>query len=141
MELSPSFECSVKTKGLNCASWVCRCWCVSDRSPGWEINHPCRIPSPDSSVLRSNEAPRRDHTHPIWPRAGGLQRRGPSLPPARRVTMGCGYCAPVASGQPAGPSSYLNTKSLRCIAFFGVKPSPGQSEISAFFRSIATQKV
>lgn len=41
----------------------------------------------------------------------------------------------------AGRPSYFSTKGLRCIAFFGVKPSPGQSEISAFFRSIVTQKV
>lgn len=63
-----------------------------------------------------------------------------ALCPPRAVSPWVAAFARVASGRPAS-RSYFSTKGLRCIAFFGEKPSPGQSEISAFFRSIATQKV
>lgn len=76
---------------------------------------------------------------PLGPEPG-VCRDASALCPPRAVSPWVAAFARVASGCPASRSSYFSTKGLRCIAFFGVKP-PGQSEISAFFRSIATQKV
>lgn len=120
---------SVKTNG-----WV------SDRCRGWETPTPVALPS-QTPRFREPWNPRRDHSCTRSrvegeAGAGRPQRRG--HPPPPRAPPCCRFRA--RRLEPAGPS-YSSTKGLRCIAFFGVKPSPGQSEISAFFRSIATQKV
>ena len=115
---------------------------VRFRPVSWLESQPPHVapPTPDSAPLGAVGSAAH-HTRSCRPRgpearARRLQRRGHPLPPAR-PTVGCRFRA--GGFGPASPSSF-STKSSRCIAFFGVKPSPGQSEISAFFQEHGNTK-
>ena len=85
-------ECS-KNKGPHWA-FCCGCCCVSYRCPGWEINHPCLPPTPDSSVLRSSGA---HGTITLFPPEPGVCRAAGILCPPRAQSPRAAAFASVAS--------------------------------------------
>lgn len=113
---------------------------VSDQHPGWETIlltvHPCPWPP---EVLTSIQGPRHDMQLLLdsWvkrPELGDCRAAGLGSP--QPTTLRCpGAC-------PHTRLPFLVcTKRLRCIAFMGIKPWTGRSEVSAFFRSIVAQRV
>lgn len=130
--LFSSLECIVETKGLiglpglqgvEVFRSVPR---LANRPPGSFV-------PPDPLVLTSSGAHGAIIFIPLGlgqeARAWRLRRRWHRCPP-RAPLLGCCFGALLGRGQPC---LFLCTKHLRCIAFSGVKPWPGQSEISAFF--------
>ena len=134
------FECIVKIKKGHIEPPGLRVR-VRFRPVSWLESQPPHVAPPTlDSALLGAVGSAAHHTRSCRPRgpearARRLQRRGHPLPPAR-PTVGCRFRA--GGFGPASPS--FSTKSSRCVAFFGVKPSPGQSEISAFFQEHGNTK-
>lgn len=130
----------MKTKKGHTAPWFASAGAFQTGVLAGKSAAPCRTPTPGSALLGAVGSAAH-HTRSFRPRgpearARRLQRRGHPLPPAR-PTVGCRFRA--GGFGPASPSSF-STKGSRCVAFFGVKPSPGQSEISAFFQEHGNTK-
>lgn len=132
------FECGVKKEGPHWAPWSAGAGAFQTVS--WLGSQPPHVaPQRQTPHCWGQWGPRRIALVPLSPGARrqspeSAETRAPSAP--ARPAVGCRFCAG-GFGQ-ASPS--FSTKGSRCVAFFGVKPSPGQSEISAFFQEHGNTK-